>query len=88
VGNIVEWQSLRVQEYRYRLLQGIAKFWELFGVRRPMRFEPPISAGEFSAVLEHKGEGSFLDKHINKKPRRKTRPAMPLKEVAMAMKKK
>jgi amino acid transporter len=88
VGNIVEWQSLRVQEYRYRLLEGIAKFWELFGVRRPMRFEPPVPAGDFSVVLEHNGAGSFLDKHINRKPRRKTRPVVPLKEVAIAMKKK
>jgi hypothetical protein len=29
MGNIVEWQSLRVQEYRYRLLGGVARFWEV-----------------------------------------------------------
>jgi len=51
MGAIVEWQSLRTQEYRYRLLVGIAKFWELFGVRRPVRFEPPAVAGEFEEVL-------------------------------------
>ena len=38
MGNIVEWQSLRTQEYRYRLLMGIAHFAELFGVRKPARF--------------------------------------------------
>jgi hypothetical protein len=64
MGNIVEWQSLRVQEYRYRLLETIAKFWELFGLRRPMRFEPPISAGDFSAVMEDNESGTFLEEHI------------------------
>ena len=51
MGNIVEWQSLRVQEYRYRLLGGVARFWEWFGVRRPSRFEPPAPAGEFDAAM-------------------------------------
>jgi len=64
MGNIVEWQSLRVQEYRYRLLENIAKFWELFGLRRPMRFEPPIAAGDFSVVLEDNESGTFLEEHI------------------------
>src|SRR5512135_2449258 len=52
-GNIVEWQSLRVQEYRYRLLGAVTKFWELFGVRRPVRFAPPVPAGDYSLVLNH-----------------------------------
>ncbi len=36
-GSIVEWQSLRMQEYRYSVLVGITRFFELFGVRRPVR---------------------------------------------------
>jgi len=51
MGSIVEWQSLRVQEYRYQLLIAIARFWELFGVRRPMRFEKPVQAGDYEQML-------------------------------------
>lgn len=51
MGNIVEWQSLRTQEYRYAVLTGISRFWELFGVRRPVRFEKPVSAGDYEEVL-------------------------------------
>src|SRR5512136_1523308 len=47
MGNIVEWQSLRTQEYRYTLLIAITRFAELFGVRRPTRFEPPVAAGDY-----------------------------------------
>jgi hypothetical protein len=72
MGNIVEWQSLRVQEYRYRLLESITKFWELFGLRRPMRFEPPIAAGDYSVMMEKTESGSLLEQQI-KKSHRKTR---------------
>jgi len=51
MGGIVEWQSLKTQEYRHQLLVAIARFWEWFGVRRPMRYEPaPIPVGDFDAV--------------------------------------
>jgi len=33
MGSIVEWQSLKMQEYRYSVLVAIARFFELFGVR-------------------------------------------------------
>jgi hypothetical protein len=71
MGNMVEWQSLRVQEYRYRVLGTIAKFWELFGVRRPIRFEPPVAAGDFTAAMEHDPSGTFLDEYIKGRPHRK-----------------
>ncbi len=66
-GNIVEWQSLRVQEYRYGVLKAIAKFWELFGVRRPVRFAPPVPAGDYTQVLQHDHNGSttFLENRMN-----------------------
>lgn len=51
MASIVEWQSLKMQEYRYSLLVGIARFFELFGVRRPLRFEKPIPAGEYDDAL-------------------------------------
>jgi hypothetical protein len=69
MGNIVEWQSLRVQEYRYQLLVMVTHFWELFGVRRPMRFEPPVSAGEFEEALHHDHETAFIDQYLEKQPK-------------------
>jgi hypothetical protein len=70
MGNIVEWQSLRTQEYRYNLLAAIARFWELFGVRRPMRFEPPVPAGEFDDVMHAETHGSktLLDQYLDQEP--------------------
>ena len=56
MGSIVEWQSLKVQEYRYQLLVAITRFWELFGVRRPIRFEKPVSAGDYEEMLEESQE--------------------------------
>ena len=85
-GNIVEWQSLRVQEYRYRLLEFNAKFWELFGVRRPKRFEPPIAAGDFSLVMNHNGSGTFLEERLNGKPARKSRSGRRHKSSSTATK--
>lgn len=51
MGNIAEWQSLETQAYRYRLLVWVTKFWELFGVRRPVRFEPPIPSGTYEDAV-------------------------------------
>jgi hypothetical protein len=67
MGGIVEWQSLRTQEYRYRLLAAIARFWELFGVRRPVRWEPPIPAGEYEETVHdlHEGSPSLLTPFLN-----------------------
>ncbi|MEI7848648.1 MAG: hypothetical protein WCK35_22795 [Chloroflexota bacterium] len=66
MGNIVEWQSLRVQEYRYNLLVKVTQFWEVFGVRRPMRFEPPVVAGDFESALTHKSD-TYLDQYLDHK---------------------
>ena len=88
MGNIVEWQSLAVQEYRYRLLGSIAKFWELFGVRRPLRFEPPLAAGDFSLVMEHNKSNSYLEERINGKKLRKARSVGPSKEISPTARKK
>ncbi len=51
MASIVEWQSLKMQEYRYEILQAFARFWELFGVRRPVRFERPAAAGDYDHAL-------------------------------------
>jgi hypothetical protein len=70
MGNIGEWQSLKVQEYRYRLLVTVAHFWEWFGVHRPLRFEPPVSAGEFEDAVNHDKSKTFLDQYLADQPKR------------------
>ncbi len=69
MGNIVEWQSLRTQEYRYRLLMAIQRFAELFGVRRPTRFEPPIPAGDYDESIhsEESDIPSLLEQYLEDK---------------------
>jgi hypothetical protein len=81
MGNIVEWQSLRVQEYRYHLLVYVTHFWELFGVRRPMSFEPPTLAGDFESALNHKTD-TFLDQYLDKQPEPEPRLGDAPKETA------
>ena len=70
MGDIVEWQSLKTQEYRYKLLVGITRFWELFGIRRPLRFEKPAPVGEYEEVIKEAAEEkpSLLIDLIEPKP--------------------
>ena len=74
MASIVEWQSLRMQEYRYSLIQrmGIytARFFELFGVHHPLRYTPaPVPAGEYDEAVhvDHPEAPSFLEKHLGPK---------------------
>jgi hypothetical protein len=71
MASIVEWQSLKMQEYRYSLLIGISRFFELFGVIRPVRYEPPASAGEYDDALhlDHPEARSFLDQYLESLPK-------------------
>jgi amino acid transporter len=67
MASIVEWQSLRMQEYRYALLIGVSRFFELFGVRRPLRYEPaPAPAGDYDHALhvDHPEAPSLLQKYL------------------------
>jgi hypothetical protein len=71
MASIVEWQSLRMQEYRYSLITRLAiytaRFFELFGVRRPVRFEPvPAPAGDYVHALhvDHPEAPSFLEQYM------------------------
>jgi len=43
MASIVEWQSFKMQEYRFRLLLGIASFMELFGVGQMTRRAPAFA---------------------------------------------
>jgi hypothetical protein len=71
MASIVEWQSLRMQEYRYALLVGVTRFFEWFGVRRPMRFEPPAPAGDYDHALhvDHPDAPSLLEQYLDNQPR-------------------
>src|SRR6266511_4003865 len=68
MASIVEWQSLQMQEYRYSLLIGIARFYEMFGVRRPLRYEPPAIAGDYDHALhvDHPDATSLLEQYLDK----------------------
>ena len=70
MASIVEWQSLKMQEYRYSLLVAISRFWALFGVIRPVRYDPPAIAGEYDEALhvDHPEAHSFLDQFIENMP--------------------
>jgi len=68
MASIVEWQSLKMQEYRYQLLVGISRFWALFGVVRPIRYDPPVEAGDYDHALhvDHPEAPSILAPYIEK----------------------
>jgi hypothetical protein len=70
MASIVEWQSLRMQEYRYSLLVAIARFWQLFGVNRPVRYDPPVAAGDYNQAIhvDHPGAPSLLEQYLDQKP--------------------
>jgi len=72
MASIVEWQSLRMQEYRHdlrgRVLIFVTQFFELFGVRRPVRFEPePVIAGDYDHALhsDHPDAPSLLEQYLD-----------------------
>ncbi|TAK13819.1 MAG: amino acid permease [Anaerolineae bacterium] len=71
MASIVEWQSLKMQEYRHSLLSRIslftARFFEGFGVRRPLRYEPvPVPAGDYDHALhvDHPEAPSLLEPYL------------------------
>jgi hypothetical protein len=67
MASIVEWQSLKMQEYRYSILVGISRFFELFGVRRPVRYDPPVPAGDYDHALhvDHPEAPSILQAYLD-----------------------
>jgi hypothetical protein len=70
MASIVEWQSLKMQEYRYNVIVWIARFFELFGIHRPIRYEPPTPAGDYDHALhvDHPGAPSLLQQYLNNEP--------------------
>ncbi|RPH58608.1 MAG: APC family permease [Chloroflexi bacterium] len=85
MGNIVEWQSLRIQEYRYTLMMLIARFFGLFGVFKPLRFDDqaaPLKAGDFEAALTHDEQHTFLEQYLESQPKPEPRLGGAPKETA------
>jgi hypothetical protein len=70
MASIVEWQSLKMQEYRYRLLTNISRAFGAVGVYRPVRYEVPVAAGDYDHALhtDHPEAPSFLDQYIHDEP--------------------
>jgi hypothetical protein len=70
MASIVEWQSLRMQEYRYNVIAWVARFFELFGIRRPMRNEVPAPAGDYDHALhvDHPEAPSLLQQYLDNNP--------------------
>jgi hypothetical protein len=76
MGSLVEWQSLRMQEYRHTMRGRLeplsiwtAHFFALFGVYRPTRYEPtPVPAGSYDDALhlDHPEAPSFLEPYLDK----------------------
>jgi hypothetical protein len=68
MGSIVEWQSVKMQQYRYSILVTISKFWAAFGVIRPVRYDPPPPAGDYDHALhvDHPEAPSFLEQYMGK----------------------
>ncbi len=71
MASIVEWQSLRMQEYRYQVLVGVTHLFELFGVRRPLRYEVPVPAGDYNHALhsDRPDAPSLLAQYLDSKPK-------------------
>jgi hypothetical protein len=71
MASIVEWQALRMQEYRFALLTAAAAFFEWFGVRRPVRYEPrPAPAGDYDHAIhvDHPEAPSLLEGYLGSRP--------------------
>ncbi len=73
MGSIVEWQSLKMQEYRYSVLVFVTHVFEIIGVRRPVRFEPPIAAGTYDEAVhsDHPDAPSLLIQYLEKEEKPK-----------------
>ena len=71
MASIVEWQSLKIQDYRYHLLIAVHRFWELFGVRRPISISAPPPAGDYDHALhvDHPEMTSILLDYMGKAER-------------------
>jgi K+-sensing histidine kinase KdpD len=59
MASIVKWQAYKMQEYRYRLMIGIAGFLELFGVGQQTRALVGVTAGGNNRNLKFRPYSSY-----------------------------
>jgi hypothetical protein len=70
MANIVEWQSLKMQEYRYELLSFISRMFSFIGVNRPVRYDPPALAGDYDTAIHNKSEDhTFIEQFMKPEPK-------------------
>ncbi len=71
MASIVEWQSLKMQEYRYTMLISLSKFFGLFGIHRPVTSPQPVPAGDYDHALhsDHPEAPSLLQQYLDFAPR-------------------
>jgi hypothetical protein len=70
MASIVEWQSLKMQEYRWSVLTLVSRLFALFGVRRPLRYAEetaPVEAGDYDHALhvDHPEAPSILEQYLD-----------------------
>ncbi|MCL4560548.1 MAG: APC family permease [Chloroflexi bacterium] len=67
MASIVEWQSLRMQEYRYGILLHLARVFDVFGIHRPIVLgDQPLPSGDYDTAVhaDHPDRSSFLSQWI------------------------
>jgi hypothetical protein len=66
MASIVEWQSLKMQEYRYEVLVGIARFFTIFGIRNLTQYRQPAPAGDYDHAIhvDHPEAPSLLEQYL------------------------
>jgi hypothetical protein len=71
MASIVEWQSLKMQEYRYTMLISLSNFFGLFGIHRPVTSPQPVPAGDYDHALhvDHPEAPSLLQQYLDSVPR-------------------
>ena len=71
MASIVEWQSLRMQEYRYTLLSAISRFFEIFGVHSPAPDHRPAPSGAYENAIhaDLANSEAFLAPYLTPKPK-------------------
>ncbi len=68
MASIVEWQSLKMQEYRYALWMGLLNFMEMFGIHLPRQgVMRPAPAGDYDHAVhqDHPEAPSLLDQYLH-----------------------
>jgi hypothetical protein len=72
MASIVEWQSLKMQEYRYSMLIFLSNFFGLFGIHHPVTSPQPVPAGDYDHALhvDHPEAPSLLQQYLDSAPRK------------------